>query len=168
MINFKIGDTVIYGSNGICHIEALRKLDNSTDRLYYVLKPMSSRAPTLFVPADNETLTTKMRYALTKDEIDAIILSAKGQEIPWLDDKNERHAYFLEIMRGGIGQELLLMINRIYTRKQEVSKAGKRLSDADSNALTLSETLVNEEFAYSLGIKPEEVGEYIRKALEED
>ena len=54
----------------------------------------------------------------------------------------------------------------IYERKSVLTEKGKKLTSADDNVLTSAEKLVREEFAYTLGITEDEVGEYIREKIE--
>ncbi len=58
------------------------------------------------------------------------------------------------------------MIGCIYLKGKELSESSKRLSDSDASVLRSAEKIIKEEFAFSLNIEPEKVGEFIRKELE--
>lgn len=161
------GEHVVYGINGICLIEDIKKPDfarNGT-QVYYILKPISNPNSTLYVPVDNEALCSKMRYILSRDEINSLLTGSKGKSIEWVEDKNERASKFHTILSGGIHEDLLLMISCIYLRKQQLYTAGKKLAHSDETLLQSAEKNIKEEFAYSLSISPDEVGSYIRSML---
>ena len=71
---FSKNDMVVYGNNGICTVEDIRIMKFGKDEaVYYVLKPKASSAATLYVPQDKESLVSKMRKLLTREEIDNIL-----------------------------------------------------------------------------------------------
>lgn len=58
---YSVGQTVLYGSNGICNIEEITTKEISGMSIdYYVLKPLYSQNSTLFVPVNNEKLVSKI------------------------------------------------------------------------------------------------------------
>ena len=69
-----------------------------------------------------------------------------------------RSERFHEILSQGVTQDMLLMIRCIYLKKRELAGTGKNLPTTDGNTLKTAERLVEEEFAYTLGIKTSEVG----------
>ena len=81
---FDKGDLVSYGTNGICCIEDIRFMSFSSGAkksMYYILKPEASGESTIFVPAENEKLVSKMRKLMTKEEIiDSVILKGMANE----------------------------------------------------------------------------------------
>lgn len=165
---FEVGRHVVYGTNGICMIEELKEMRFAAGmekNTYYILKPASANASTIFVPTDNEKLMAKMRPLMTKEEIHSLLLGMQGKEITWTTDRRARNELFHDIMVKGITEDLLLMIGCIYNKKRELLLKGRKLPTTDSNILKNAEKLVEEEFAYVLGIKPSEVGGYIRDLL---
>lgn len=165
---FEKGDRVVYGSNGLCRVDDITKMMfpmETEEHTYYVLRPVNNRNSTLFVPTHKEELTSKMRYIISKEEIDAVISGSQGKEIKWVDDKNARSAVFSSILKSGIPEELLLAIRCIYKRKLELAELGKKLSASDENVLITAEKLVREEFAYALEIAECEVADYIHNKL---
>jgi CarD family transcriptional regulator len=162
---YKIGETVMYGSNGICVVEDIQKMMfpyETAEKTYYVLKPLSIRNSKLFVPEDNELLMSKVRRLLTKEEIDAAISENSGEADKWIEDKNARFAYFNSVIKAADPVKLLSAIKCIYRRKGEIEGSGKKLSSADENVLLTAEKLVKGEFAYILGIEEDAVADYIQ------
>ncbi len=165
---FEKGDYVIYGIKGICCVEDVKMMSLSPEmpeRPYYILRQEENRDLVMSVPADNKKLVAKMRHVLTKPQIDSLLESARGSELMWIDDKRERTERFGEILATGVQKELLLMISCIYLQKQELHTKNKKLNVSDDSTLKAAVKLVREEFAYALGIDPDDVGAYIRRAL---
>ena len=165
---FAKGCYVVYGNNGICMIEDIKEMRFAAGmekNTYYILKPASADASTVFVPADNEKLMAKMRPLMTKEEIDSLLLGMQGKEIVWNSDRRARNELFHDIMSKGITEDLLLMIGCIYNRKRESYAKGRKLPTMDSNILKSAEKLVEEEFAYVLQIPQKDVGKYIRDLM---
>ncbi|MBR4072213.1 MAG: transcriptional regulator [Clostridia bacterium] len=164
------GDFVVYGTNGICKIDDVQKMTfpmETEEHTYYVLKPISNRTSTLFVPDNREELVSKMRYILKREEIDAILCAPQDKEIKWIDDKNERANEFKRILKDGNTDELLYLIRCLYERKKQLTDNGKKLTITDDNVLTSAEKLVREEFAFALNIEEEKVADYIKHKIED-
>ena len=72
---FSKGSYVIYRAEGVCVIsdiktEKFNALDKETQ--FYILNPVNDRKSMLYVPVDNETLTSMMRPLLSAKEIVAL------------------------------------------------------------------------------------------------
>ncbi len=166
---YKIGEYVVYGSNGICKITDIKKMTLSPiigERNYYILEQINTKMSTIYVATDNEPLCAKMRYVLNEKEILDILHGAKENSIKWMDDRKARTQYFYNILHGTSHEDLLLMISCIYLKGRELAENGKRLSDSDAGILRSAEKIIREEFAFALSIASEEVGVFIRKELE--
>lgn len=166
MKDLKVGSVVVYGTNGVCTVEPPQTRSfNAEDKLYYVLKPLSSTASTYFIPCDNTLLRNKIREVYTKEQIDSIILGSKNEQVEWNDDRRRRDADFREIAGKGITSRLLSLVHCIYLKGEELKEKNKRLNTSDEMLMKKSEALVNEEFSYALGISAQNVGDYIRNIL---
>ena len=162
-------DYVVYKSNSVCKVEGLeeRLITGTLDkRNYLVLVPINKRESKIYVPADNELLISKIRKALTKEEIDEVLLSVKGKETPWQDDRKIRSEYFKAVLSDGNHRELILMIRCIMSRKQALLKSHRKISGQDDSALQNAVKMISEEFAFSLGVTKDAVAEYVKNALD--
>lgn len=166
---YKLNEYIVYGATGVCQIEDIRyeKLGSHDDKKYYVLKPLSSPNSTLYVPVDNEELTMKMRYVITNDEIHTMIDKMPNLQELWIEDDRFRNEKFNEIIKNGDLSELVKLIKSIYVRKNELMEGGKKLHKGDEKAMETAEALLCEEFAFVLGIEPEEVIPFIIDRAEE-
>ncbi len=166
MDSFKIGDIVVYGHCGICRIDAVEsKCFDKKSEDYYVLSVMHNKNSKLFVPVNNEKLTANMRVPMTKEEIDSLLAGDNNYDVQWIDDKKSRPQYFKEIIRSGDKNKIMAMLRCIYRKKQELLSKHKTLPSGDERILNETEKLLNEEFAYALGIEADEVEDYIGQRI---
>ncbi len=164
---FKIGDYVIYGSEGVCLIEDIRTIafDRIEEKPYYVLKPRNKKGAGVFFPCDSDILNTRMRRVLNAQEIHDALDRIRGKRLPWIDDRKRRTALFKSIRNEMRCEKLILMIRCIELQKRLLESEGKKLSFSDSDALSTATALVTSELSYVLDIPAEEVGSYIRDRL---
>ncbi len=158
---FCVGQTVLYGSNGVCMVDDVtEKRIGKTKIQYYVLKPLCNNTSTLFVPTANQQLVSKMRRILTEDEAEAILrnLPPCGD---WNDNKQERSEQFRAIITEGSCVELIRLIRLVRTHEQEQLAGGKRLHITDERFLKEAEKMICEEFSLVLHISRDEVLERI-------
>ncbi len=162
----KKNEYVRYGANGVCLIEDVTKMKVSGDeREFYVLRPVANGASTIYVPADNERLTERMKGVLSKSEIDSLISSARKQSIDWVNDRNERRELFHSIISKCDRRELLLLVSCVYQKKRELIANGKKLASSDDEALKVAERLIEDEFSFSLGLDGDKISDYIKGKL---
>ncbi len=165
MDNFNIGEHVLYSKDGVCVVEDIAPLDFSAGKPYYILKPVNSKGSTVYVPTDSEKLVSKMHRLISKEEIDELLLNARGKNIKWIDQKAERNEYFNSIIAEANREQIVLLVRCLYLKKSEKIAQKKRLSTADENILKVAERMINEEFAYALSCPEDKVGDYIRQKL---
>ncbi|MFR7854223.1 MAG: CarD family transcriptional regulator [Acutalibacteraceae bacterium] len=158
----KLNDTVMYGTTGVCTVENIeKKTIGKVTRTYYVLRPKAQTSSTVFLPADNEILLSKVRTVMTADEIIGIIRELPAEPNIWVDDDNERKLRYNEIITSGDRKRCLLMVRTLRSHQKELAEKGKRLHIADERALKEGQRLIHDEFSYVLNIEPDEVGNFI-------
>lgn len=154
---FSVGQTVLYGTNGVCTIDDITtKSVGKTKIEYYVLKPVCSNTSTLFVPTANEKLVAKIRYILSADEINALLADTQDCD-EWIDNKLERNEKFKAIISEGNSAKLIRLIRLIHIHEQEQTAKGKRLHLSDERFLKEAEKMICEEFSMVLKIDRDEV-----------
>lgn len=164
---FAIGDTVVYGAEGVCNIAELQMIKAGGKKAnYYVLRPINRPTSTIFVPTDNELLISKMRNVLEREQIDELLIRIKEEAFEWIEDSAERKARFLEIISSGNRGDTVKMIRALYHKREELRGTGKRLRSSDEQLLHDAEKLVCDEFAYSLQIPKNDVPNFIKQRLE--
>lgn len=166
---FKINDTIIYDSHGVCTVKAVETHNFTGENMeYYVLQQIKAPANKFYVPTSNENLVEKMRRVYSPLEIDELILNMPDEECVWIDDDIQRKNEFRRIISGGDRHELVRLIKSLYLRREKLSKESKRLHIADEKFLSDAENMLHSEFAYSLDIPKEQVLDYIRQHLSEN
>ena len=164
---FGVGDTVLYGTQGVCKIaETEQKRVRGEYVDYLVLRPVYDENSTIYIPADNETLTAKLRRILSAEEIYEMIHSMPDEETIWIDDDNQRKVQYQQIISGGDRRKLVRLIKTLHLRKVSQEKNGKKLHQSDEAILKQAEKLLHNEFALVLNIKPEEVLPFIMEQIE--
>ncbi|MBQ7118163.1 MAG: CarD family transcriptional regulator [Clostridia bacterium] len=164
MERFSVGETLVYDIHGLCRVREIKGMSfikTEPKRDYYVLEPITGATSLYYVPVENERAVSKLRRPLTKDELDEVLSEVKDEDYRWIENRQLRSEVFHSVLAGGITPELISLIRCIYCRKEELSERGKRLSATDEGIFSAAEKLLNEEFAFVLGIEKEKVSEYI-------
>ena len=158
---YETGTHIRYGGTGICLIERIEEIPFpgiAQSRLCYILKPIRNACMEVSVPLDNEILCAKMQPLRSREEIDGMLEAAgQDEEMPWTDDRKQRSAEFRRILAGGDAQILLRMIRCILRQQDRLDAEGKHLSAMDDNARRDAVRMIDEEFAFSLGMTVHEV-----------
>ena len=164
---YKTGDTVIYGTQGVCRIEGVQTKRIRGEYVdYLVLRPVYDKNSTVFVPKNNEKLLSKMRDILSADEIYRIIKELPEEDPVWIEDDNIRKARYQEIIDEGDRSRIMRIIKTLYSHRKKQEEKGRRLHQADEYILKQAEKLLHNEFALVLDISPEEVVPFIMKQVE--
>lgn len=154
---YKIGEVVLYGTNGVCKIEEVSKQRLAGSVMeYYVLKPLFSQVSTLFVPTNNEVLVSKMRHILTEKAIKDILdnLSVVPE---WIDDKNERFNFCKDTIANGDLKAIIYLIRMLHAHQKEQNNKGRHLHISDERFLREAEKMACDEIAYALNIERSEI-----------
>lgn len=166
-MQLQAGNYVIYRSTEICRIDGFeeKSFDNVTSKNYCVLVPADGGNSKYYVPMD--LAETKLRPLLTKDEIEDLINGMKGDQPDWGDTEDHRKNVFNEVLNSGDYRRIISMLHSLYLERQQRLAQGKKLLTADEKAMRSAESLIDREFAFVLGIKENEVSEYITSRLAE-
>ena len=158
---FSINDTILYGTHGICRItDIIKEPFKGAKGEYYILAPAQNPASTIYVPVDNEKLTSKMSSILSKDDIYELIKNMPDEE-NWIENKNERADHFRSILASGERSQILSLIKTIYKHREELKSIGKKLHIADETAFKNAEKIIYDEFALVLDIRKDQVIPFI-------
>ena len=166
---YKVGTYLVYDTYGICKLTETENISFSKGtpkKPYYILSPLNSPSSTYYVPVGNEAAQKKLRLPLTEKEIRSLLEKSLDCHINWIENRQERNDTFGRILSLGITTELIALIVCLFERKTELSEKGKKLSSTDEGFFISAEKLIKEEFAFSLGISPEGVTEYIHAFME--
>ncbi|MBO5907901.1 MAG: hypothetical protein J6Q85_07105 [Clostridia bacterium] len=165
---YKIGDNVVYGSNGVMTVTDIREETiGDVPRSYYVLKsPTANKDSLTFVPIDNEKLTEAMRPLASKERIIEIIdLIPDISEVEWINDNRTRAERFKETVECGSHEDIIAMIKAIWSTGTRRAEEGKKNYLSDEAAMKKAEHVLYSEFSAVLGISEDEVCDFISKRV---
>lgn len=164
---YKVNDTIMYGTQGICKIvEIVEKDFMGTKKEYYVLKPIGDASATLYAPMNNAKTEAKMRRILSEEEIYELIDTMPYEEANWIRNENDRKEKYKNIIISGDRVELIRMIKALYYQKREREADGKHLYISDERFMKEAERILYDEFQYVLKIEKEELMDYIFDRIE--
>lgn len=155
---FKIGEVVSYSATGVCEIVDIRE-EKLTDTMmqYYILKPIYQNASTVYVPINNETLVSRMKYLLSKSQTQELIESFNFTDIEWIDNDSQRVGFWREILRSGDRKKIASLIRTIHIRADYLATLGKQLRLIDAQILRDAKNVLHGEIATVFEIPLEEV-----------
>lgn len=165
---YRKGDYVRYSCSGVCLVEDIRHdspAGKGSPKDFYILKPVSDPGSTIFVPTASDTLVSKMARLPSQGEVDALILSTKQEDLPWIADRKVRTANFQTIVKTCNLRDLLQMVDCIYRQKEALTSKGKKLSASDESTLRRAESLIENELSFILDLAGDQVSGYIRGKL---
>lgn len=162
----QIGEIVLYGTDGVCRIQdiTVKKFGKETAN-YYVLCSLYRGNSMIYVPVGNEKLESKMRDILSKEEIDAIIVSMHEETDIWIENEPLRKIKYKEIITGGDRKSLLCLIKTLYEHRINQEKSGKKMHMTDERFMKDAEKILYDEIAHVMGIEHREVVGYISDKL---
>ncbi len=154
---YKIGDTVLYGSEGVCKITQItEKCFGDSAIEYYILTPVFNERSTFFVPTKNETLVSRMKPILTNGEIMELI-SSTDETDEWVENDIERKELFKSIISSGEIKSVISILKSIIHHKEMLDSVGKKLHKADETVLKESQKILYEELAMEMELSKDEV-----------
>lgn len=159
---YSVNDTILYGTQGVCTVcEIVKKKFGENETDYYMLRPVFDKNSTILAPCHSDITKQKMRSLLSKDEILELKEKISNEPVLWVDDALERRKLFSNILHSFESKSILLLAKSIYLHKQELLSKGKNLSSFDARFLKESEKISFEEIAVVLGIKTDEVLDFL-------
>lgn len=165
---FKLGEYIIYANTGVCKIEDICTLEGaeSQNKVYYKLKP-AFKPETVFIPVDSSVF---MRRVLTQKEalefIDSIPQIPEDEKAQALDQKS-LNLHYKSFLNSHECHTLAQLIKTISRKQTRLTNEGKKLIKTDADFMQRAKDILHGELSISLGIPPEEVGEFIEKRLGE-
>ncbi len=161
-----IGDTVVFGTEGIFTIEeTTQKIICGKKTDYYVLKSTGKDNSIVYLPMNNQMLLDRAKPLVTKEEISRLIENIPNSEDCWVDDHKQRKEKFNRILQSGDREGIIALAGTIYNKQKAQLAAHKKLNASDERILREAERIINLEFAFVLNITPDEVKEYIRNRM---
>lgn len=164
---FKAGDYVIKPNTGICQIVEIVKMDllgDGDEREYYQLLPVSDKRSVLYVTVDADR--TRLRAAMNKEEAMDFIRQIPQIKAAWVVNEKLREQTYKDAFRTNEADALVSIIKNMYLRREERLAAGKKITATDEKYFQQAENILYSELAVSLGIRSDEVQNFISDTLQ--
>ncbi len=159
---FSAGEVVTYGTQGVCRVKEISVMKfGSTKGEYFILVPFSDPKAVVYVPTSKPALVAKMRPVLSRKELDELILKTAGESLEWIAGDNERKDYCDRVLKSGERVEIMRMMEMLYLHRESLKDQKKHFHNIDAQYLKAAERMLHDEFAFVLGIAPEDVPDYI-------
>lgn len=164
---YSIGDIIIYGEHGICHVEEKGplKLGGANDRQYYTLRPYYHPDLVIYAPVDGGSVV--MREPLSRDQARQLVAELPQIAPLEIPEEKGREALFNRVQHGCDCRALAGLVKALYLRRIRREKNGKRATGVDERYFREAEEQMYGELAYALGMERDQVPEYIRGCLEQ-
>lgn len=160
------GDYIIYGSNGVCKVEAIGTVDKEgipNDKKYYTLIPVYTRGNRIYTPVDNSKVV--IRPVISKEEALALIDSM--MELKVLDITEDRRGE--EIIKEVLGKcdcfETAKVFKSLYFKRQLKAEQGKKQNIREDKYFNLSKDNLIREMAITLGVDIQNIEDLLIKSV---
>lgn len=163
---FQVDDLIIYGSEGVCRVEAIGQpdsFDGLQEKDYYTLNPLYKHGK-VYIPVDS---TVFMRRIMSRQEVMDLI-----DRIPEIDDtiiENRNIRMLSDEYQNALKthdcEEMIRVIKSIENKRGVMAEKGKKLGQVDEKFLKKASELLYGEFAAVLEISKEEVSEFLRSKI---
>ncbi len=163
---YQVGDQVVYGIHGVCHVADIEK--RVVDRKpvsYLVLEPVGQEGSRFLVPTHNEAAMGKLRSMLTPQQMQELLASEEVRQNSWIREENLRKQTYRELITGSDRLGLMRMVHTLYVHKKSQLAAGKKVHLADENFLRDAEKLLASEVSAVMNIPQDQARSYLREQL---
>lgn len=166
---YKVDDLIMYGTTGVCRIEAISREEFSPDniQLYYVLQPLY-QSGTIYAPVDNQKVYT--RPIISKDAANSLI-----DEIPSVEAEavkcssiQQLSKYYQGIIDTHDCRDLIKLAKSIHVKEEAANKQNRNLGQIDKKFMKRARDLLFGEMAAALEISIDDVAGYINRRVDED
>ena len=164
---YQPGELVVYGSTGVCQVEAVTQLPGGDrKRQYYHLNPLWQDG-VIYAPVDSGKVP--MRPVISREEAEALIDRIPGIQAAVCRGNTVQALaqQYQSAVRDGGHQALIEMMKAIYRKRGLAEAKNRRLGMVDERYMKQAERLLYGELAAALEIPYDEVEDYIAGRIEE-
>ncbi len=162
-----VGDLVVYGSVGVCKVEAigvpaLSGVDSTKD--YYTLAPLYKDGR-IYAPVDTCTF---MRPVMSRDDALSLV-----RRIPTIDESiyessqmGQLKEHYQALLLSHDCADLVHIIKSVYVKGRALAENRKSLGNVEAQYLKRAEEMLYDELAVALSMPRGDVKGYIEGAVE--
>jgi len=120
--NFKIGETLVEPTVGICQLEGIRRMNvDGLEENYYIFKASNAR---VLVPK-SQIDKRGIRRPMTRDDVKKIFTFLKIPVSPTRSDARLQYMSYRNVMKSGEPQKITKLLRDLYTLDQADELKGK-------------------------------------------
>ena len=156
-MEYQVGEVVLYGTEGICKVLGTEEKRFGNEALMYYVLESATKGSRIFVPFSNETLVSRIRKPLPREELTALL--AGIGEIPlgnWHENDRERKTLHMAIVANKGIYELLQLAKTVECRRAVMQENGKKLYAFDDRICRDALSLAAAEIAYTMNLSQPE------------
>ncbi len=167
-MSYETGAQVLYGIHGVCTIVSRESIRFGKERTeYYVLQPLAQPDSRFYVPVNNPAAVAKIQELLSREALTELLHAPQSRQNVWVPEENQRKVQFREILAKGERSQILSMIYCLYKHRDEQLRLGRKFHQSDEAFLKDAQKLMNAEISHVMEIPTAQVGEFIRKTMQE-
>lgn len=156
MALYHVGEYIVYGSIGVCRVEAIGPLSflDSAPKEYYTLRPLYTTGnDTIYTPVDT---TVSMRRVLTPAEVEAQLEALHSTDVELCITRNQAFLaeHYQQRIRPHNVTALMQVFKEIFQKEKALKRTGKKLNRTDNYFYHLVAQQLSEEFALVLNESP--------------
>lgn len=163
---FTVGDHILYGKNGVCElIDICRSpLDQSDERMYYVLRPIHNNSATIYTPVDNEKVAS--RKLMQRSEADDLIKRIPSIETLVVENEKHRRDVYKNAVSELSPVGFIQILKTVYARRRSFESMKRHITEVDAEYENLAKKSLYSELSVILDIPFEKMEDYISEKIE--
>lgn len=166
---FQPGDLIVYGTTGVCRVEALDRPGLSSadkKRLYYRLKPLQQDG-LIYTPAEDGKVP--MRPVISREAAEALIdciptIRAEPRHDTTIQSLAQ---HYQAAVHSSDCRDLLELMMSIYAKRRQAESQKRRLGMVDEQYAKQAKRLLHGELSAALEIPFDDVEAYIASRMHE-
>lgn len=163
---FSVGDTIMYGSMGVCTVEGIGVPDlPGATRECYILKPHYVANSKVYAPVQGNPVS--MRALLTRAQAQTLIDELPDlQPFPPCSERQEMHNVCRGAIKSADSYMLARLVKTLYEKRLRVQQQKKIVPTAEKEYFDTAEKMLYGEIAVALQMPIDGVERYIFTRLE--
>lgn len=161
---FKVGDYVIYKTEGVCRVDQITTMDSNSKekqkKLYYVMVPIKDSGLKIYSAVDNTAIPR--RPIMTEQEARTMVESMADLPVLEIENEKYREESYKKALKSCDCQEWVRVAKTIYLRRKGRLSEGKKSTAIDDHYQKAAEELLLSELFVAMNMSEEEVDKYIK------
>ena len=161
---FNVGDTIIYSSHGLCHIDSISdKTFSGVTKTYYILHPLNNPKLEICAPVSNKT--NAMLELMSQEDAEEIMTVFNEPGMEWIEKTTHRTQTYADRARKGNRQEIAKIIKTLMVKKIEIERNEKKFPENDRKLLSSMQDILFAELALSLKTTIEQIHDKVEQII---